>query len=507
MFGDIDMRARMNRLGGFDWGGHKRHGSGFPDTEHFFKNDFHQFPGFSNPMDAFNRAKSGAQPDQRKPSAANTTTSATHHIGSPTLTDRSQFYNHVPDEFRQYFPESFGHSFGRMRHQPAPAAAHQQEAHHQSPPQHHYQTPPVQPRVVHQHQQTAVHPDEFSYQKQPATPTAAARPKVCDAAIQTDILTDALVNDLNQHGLRNTVDLGQKSPAAEDAHANDRAHSAPPPQQPSQSGPYDAPDGLHSNIGTSMTPQSSTGNQYQFNYPTQSQQAALQQHSTDHQQQQQQQPPLSPAAAAAATRERSVPIVLEHRPAAAHRPAPFATNAEPQPEREAATDDATGVPPQTPHTTDCISKIQKIQTDVLDLMGSVDRFNGSRGDKDYMFIDEMLTRNLLKLDTIDTNGRESIRLARKEAIRCIQASITVLEAKAEQNANRRQQQQQNKEKAQPESAPQVPQASNDDGNIEQSLEEKLATFQRKSAEREVEAMAAASPAKHVSEVNINVNGS
>lgn len=68
-------------------------------------------------------------------------------------------------------------------------------------------------------------------------------------------------------------------------------------------------------------------------------------------------------------------------------------------------------------------------------MCAVEQFGGKRRDKEYMYLDEMLTRNLLKLDTIDTNGKESIRLARKEAIKCIQASIAVLEAKSDLHLN------------------------------------------------------------------------
>lgn len=68
-------------------------------------------------------------------------------------------------------------------------------------------------------------------------------------------------------------------------------------------------------------------------------------------------------------------------------------------------------------------------------MCAVEQFGGERGDKEYMYLDEMLTRNLLKLDTIDTNGKESIRLARKEAIKCIQASIAVLDAKGSLRLN------------------------------------------------------------------------
>lgn len=48
-----------------------------------------------------------------------------------------------------------------------------------------------------------------------------------------------------------------------------------------------------------------------------------------------------------------------------------------------------------------------------------------------MYLDEMLTQNLLKLDTIDTDGKENIKLARREAIRCINKCIGVLEAKAD----------------------------------------------------------------------------
>lgn len=78
-----------------------------------------------------------------------------------------------------------------------------------------------------------------------------------------------------------------------------------------------------------------------------------------------------------------------------------------------------------------ILKIQGIQREIQGLMDQVDNFNGTRKDKDYMYIDEMLTQNLLKLDTIDTDGKEKIKQARREAIKCINTCISVLEAKAE----------------------------------------------------------------------------
>ncbi|CAG9584909.1 unnamed protein product [Danaus chrysippus] len=91
-------------------------------------------------------------------------------------------------------------------------------------------------------------------------------------------------------------------------------------------------------------------------------------------------------------------------------------------------------PPQAPPANDPISQILSIQTDVLNLMTEVENFKGAKNDKQYLFLDEMLTRNLIKLDNIETEGKENIRLARKEAIKCIQKCIAVLEAKAESNA-------------------------------------------------------------------------
>lgn len=78
-----------------------------------------------------------------------------------------------------------------------------------------------------------------------------------------------------------------------------------------------------------------------------------------------------------------------------------------------------------------IQKIQIIQKEIQGLMDQVDSFGGTRKDKDYMYLDEMLTQNLLKLDTIDTDGKEKIKQARREAIKCIHTCISVLEAKAE----------------------------------------------------------------------------
>ncbi|XP_013172276.1 PREDICTED: BAG domain-containing protein Samui-like isoform X1 [Papilio xuthus] len=96
--------------------------------------------------------------------------------------------------------------------------------------------------------------------------------------------------------------------------------------------------------------------------------------------------------------------------------------------------------PQPPPANDPKTQILAIQTDVLNLMSDVENFTGTKKDKRYLYLDEMLTRNLIKLDNIETEGKENIRQARKEAIRCIQKCIAVLEAKAEKGSNAAQQQ-------------------------------------------------------------------
>lgn len=81
---------------------------------------------------------------------------------------------------------------------------------------------------------------------------------------------------------------------------------------------------------------------------------------------------------------------------------------------------------------DPIIKIQNIQKEVLSLMDKVENFKGnSKKDRNYLYLDEMLTQNLLKLDTIETEGSDNIKHARREAIKCINKCIEVLEAKVD----------------------------------------------------------------------------
>lgn len=79
---------------------------------------------------------------------------------------------------------------------------------------------------------------------------------------------------------------------------------------------------------------------------------------------------------------------------------------------------------------DALEKVAQVQKEVDDLAEQVRRYvGGSRQDKEYMYLDEMLTRELIKLDDIETEGRENVRQARKNAIKSIQDTISLLETK------------------------------------------------------------------------------
>jgi hypothetical protein len=98
------------------------------------------------------------------------------------------------------------------------------------------------------------------------------------------------------------------------------------------------------------------------------------------------------------------------------------------PPQQVPTEHQQPIPAKQKAIEDSITKIQKIQASVLELMSRVEKYDGSNR-KEYAFLDEMLTQNLLKLDDIDAEGKENIKNARREAIKCINSLISLLEAK------------------------------------------------------------------------------
>ncbi|CRL05074.1 CLUMA_CG018272, isoform A [Clunio marinus] len=126
--------------------------------------------------------------------------------------------------------------------------------------------------------------------------------------------------------------------------------------------------------------------------------------------------------------ERSVPVQHQYEPKRASTPqrqqTPTQGVHQPSPPVEQP------IPAQQKAIEDSITKIQKIQSSVLELMSRVEKYDGNNR-KEYAFLDEMLTQNLLKLDDIDAEGKENIKNARREAIKCINSLISLLDAKNE----------------------------------------------------------------------------
>ncbi|XP_011497684.1 PREDICTED: BAG domain-containing protein Samui-like isoform X2 [Ceratosolen solmsi marchali] len=92
---------------------------------------------------------------------------------------------------------------------------------------------------------------------------------------------------------------------------------------------------------------------------------------------------------------------------------------------------------------DPFERVAMVQKEVDSLTDQVRQYGGgSRQDKQYMYLDEMLTRELIKLDDIETEGKENVRQARKQAIKSIQDSIGLLESKAPLPGQHQHQQQQ-----------------------------------------------------------------
>ncbi|KOC69412.1 BAG domain-containing protein Samui [Habropoda laboriosa] len=80
---------------------------------------------------------------------------------------------------------------------------------------------------------------------------------------------------------------------------------------------------------------------------------------------------------------------------------------------------------------DPLERVALVQKEVDSLAEQVKQYSGkSKTDKQYIYLDEMLTRELIKLDVIETEGRDNVRQARKNAIRSIQETISLLESKA-----------------------------------------------------------------------------
>lgn len=79
--------------------------------------------------------------------------------------------------------------------------------------------------------------------------------------------------------------------------------------------------------------------------------------------------------------------------------------------------------------------IESIRAEANSLLKRIEEFQGTTdSDKNYRYLDEMLTRCILRLDNIECNNL-SDRTGRKEAVDVVNQAISILERKLEINSD------------------------------------------------------------------------
>lgn len=106
----------------------------------------------------------------------------------------------------------------------------------------------------------------------------------------------------------------------------------------------------------------------------------------------------------------------------------------------------TAVPPEVPpvkveaeQAAQCpvhpgLAKVQQIVGRVAKLEQEVKCFDGKKNDKKYLLLEELLTKELLALDSVDPEGRVDVRQARRDGVRRVQNILEELEQLQEQPA-------------------------------------------------------------------------
>ncbi|CAG0916634.1 unnamed protein product [Notodromas monacha] len=86
--------------------------------------------------------------------------------------------------------------------------------------------------------------------------------------------------------------------------------------------------------------------------------------------------------------------------------------------------------PESPAKRSSFEQITSVENALNELSPSINCFSGLKSSKEYMYLDEMLTRNLIRLDVVETHGDDEIRTRRKQVVKQIQGLVERLEALA-----------------------------------------------------------------------------
>ncbi|KAL4640933.1 BAG family molecular chaperone regulator 3 isoform X1 [Arapaima gigas] len=79
-----------------------------------------------------------------------------------------------------------------------------------------------------------------------------------------------------------------------------------------------------------------------------------------------------------------------------------------------------------------LTMVQRIVERVDELEQEVKCFTGKKNDKRYLMLEELLTKELLALDSVDPEGRADVRQARRDGVRKVQNILEELELRGEE---------------------------------------------------------------------------
>jgi len=97
-----------------------------------------------------------------------------------------------------------------------------------------------------------------------------------------------------------------------------------------------------------------------------------------------------------------------------------------------ASDAASSSEPMDPQVASAMSQINEIVKDLPSIEAEVNTYQGTKKDKSYLKLEEMLTRKLLKLDAVSAGmatGAEKVRNERKAVVKRVQQTLDILELK------------------------------------------------------------------------------
>lgn len=76
-----------------------------------------------------------------------------------------------------------------------------------------------------------------------------------------------------------------------------------------------------------------------------------------------------------------------------------------------------------------LDEIKTVLARAKELIPRVEAFRGSKKDKEYLYLEEHLTRCILSLDLVETDGQEKLKSARRAAVKGVLSIVNDLEAR------------------------------------------------------------------------------